>query len=153
MDAEQIADKARRSISKYCYEECKAFCCRNGYLVLTRREVNKVTQGKKEEMLRDGLLKELKDGKFSQNMGEGGCQSLEDFKCQIHKSKFKPKACHEFPIFIRGKTVMLSTRCPAVKEGKLYPYVRQLAAMGLNIAERNYFSEMELYKLKDKFKA
>ncbi len=48
MDAEQIAEKARKSISKFCYEECNAYCCRKGYLILNKDEVDVVTQGKKK---------------------------------------------------------------------------------------------------------
>ncbi|MFQ5474254.1 MAG: hypothetical protein ACE5DM_00290 [Candidatus Nanoarchaeia archaeon] len=35
---EAIADRARESISQYCIEECKAYCCRKGYLLLTPEE-------------------------------------------------------------------------------------------------------------------
>ena len=36
--AERIANKARTCISEFCYEECNAYCCRKGYLILTEKE-------------------------------------------------------------------------------------------------------------------
>ena len=39
-DAEQLAIHARASISNYCFTECKAYCCRKGYLLLNSEEVS-----------------------------------------------------------------------------------------------------------------
>ena len=50
MKAEEIAEKARRSISRFCAEECKAYCCRKSYLVLTVEEMGLVTQGMRDEL-------------------------------------------------------------------------------------------------------
>ena len=44
MNAEKIANKARKSISKYCIDECHAYCCRKGYLVATPKEYRKITR-------------------------------------------------------------------------------------------------------------
>ena len=45
-DIEQILDEARSSISKFCIEECKAYCCRKGHLTLTAKETDLITQNK-----------------------------------------------------------------------------------------------------------
>ena len=148
MNAEKIADEARDSISSFCYEECHAYCCRKGYLLLNEFNADAVTKGKKEQMIKDETLKKLKDGEYSMGMSSlsDGCPSLKDFKCTIHKSPFKTKACHEFPIFIdeKNKTIGLSPRCPAVKTGKFYAYEHQWLKMGYKLRKANPFSEMEI---------
>lgn len=136
MDAERVADKARRAISDFCINDCRAYCCRKGYLTFGKDSVKAVTQG------RIVALKEI-NGKYSMHLGSG-CPSLKDFKCLIHKNPKRPLACRQFPIFLEGKTVRLSPRCLAVKNNLLYPYVAKLVKMGYKIGENNPYAEMEL---------
>jgi len=63
MDVEKIAKKARKSISKFCSEECRSYCCRKGYLVLTPSQADLVTQKKKKEYEDKKLLKGIKEGR------------------------------------------------------------------------------------------
>ena len=147
MNAEHIARKARRSISRYCYEECKSYCCRKGYLPVKKNEVDAVTQGRKEELMRKGVLKKIKDEKYSLYMGDydAPCPSLFDYKCLIHKKKNRPDACKQFPLFIEGCLIKLSPRCPAVKEGLFYPYVSQLLRLGYKVVKADQYADMEIY--------
>ena len=133
--AEKIANKARKSISKFCFEECMAYCCRKGYLVLTKYEVNKVTQGRKKELEKLELLTKLKDGNYSLNMGTPNfpCPSLQGYKCLVHKSLKRSKTCGDFPIFIQDDYVKLSPRCLAVKQDLFYSYIKQWLALGIKI--------------------
>jgi Fe-S-cluster containining protein len=148
MDAEKIADKARNSISKYCIEECKAYCCRKGYLVLKPEEVDRVTQGRAKELEEKKILKKLADGKYSLYMGnyDCPCPSLKDFKCTIHKTK--PKTCSDFPLFFHGNNLRLSPRCPAVKNNLMYPYIKRLIAIGYKTVEEDPIADIELYNVK-----
>jgi len=130
MTAETIADKAKKSISDYCIKECKAYCCRKGYLVLTKKELDIITQNKPAK----DQIKPLVFNTFSLNLSPS-CPSLKNFKCIIHKSKDRPTTCKEFPVFIERNTVKLSGRCPAVKQGKFYPYVHEWIKLGYNIEE------------------
>ncbi len=129
-EAEKIADEARNSLGKYCIEECHAYCCRTGYLVLTEEELKKVLQGKDYK----SETKKLKQGKYSLYIGgkDKPCPSLNrEFKCECYKDR--PQGCREFPLFFKGNEIILSNRCPAVREGKLYPYLARLHALGYKI--------------------
>lgn len=150
--ANKIANKARKSIGKFCFEECNSYCCRKGYLILTKYEVNKVTQGKKRELEKLQLLKKLENGNYSLNMGknEHPCPSLQGYKCLIHKSKKRSKTCGDFPIFIEGEYIKLSPRCLAVKEGKFYPYVSQWMKLGFKIMKDDPLADIELYNVEIK---
>ncbi len=149
MDAGQIANKARRSISPFCYDECHAYCCRKGYLVMSKAQANKVTHGKREEFEKRGVLKKMGDDSYSLYMGgsDQSCPSLDGFKCTIHKSRLRPEACAQFPIFIEGKTVKLSNRCPAVKMGMFYPYIERWMALGYKIIEGDILCDSDFFEI------
>lgn len=144
--AEKIADKARKSISKFCIEECKAYCCRKGYLILDDSNVNLVTQGNKDKLMSNYVLKELGDERYSFFLGhrDHPCPSLKDHRCMIHSDDKRPLACKNFPLFIEDDILRLSPRCVAVKLGMLYPYVTKLLKMNLKLSKTNSFSELEL---------
>ncbi|MBU0615231.1 MAG: YkgJ family cysteine cluster protein [Nanoarchaeota archaeon] len=135
MEIQRLLNKARRSISSYCINECKAYCCRKGYLVLTQKEHDLILKNSHEKVESLKLLKALPNNKFSLYMGNANlpCPSLLDFKCTIHKSKNRPMVCHDFPIFIEDHEIRLSHRCPAVKEDLFYPYMARLKKLGYKI--------------------
>jgi Fe-S-cluster containining protein len=145
MDAEEIIRKARQSISQFCIEECKSYCCRRGYLTLKENEVDTVTQGRRQELIEKRILKKLKYD-YSLFLGDdnNACPCLKDFKCIIHESAERPKACGDFPLFVEGNLIKLSPRCLAVKTGMLYPYIKKLLMMGYKLKENHPYSEMEL---------
>lgn len=134
-DINKIADEARNSLSKYCIEECKAYCCRKGYIIITPEEADLLIGNKQEKLISEEKLIELLGGKFSFNFTNSfeGCTQLKDGKCLIHKNKKRPKVCHEFPIFITGKTIRLSPRCYGVKAGLLYPFIKKFKELGYEI--------------------
>ncbi|MBS3107845.1 YkgJ family cysteine cluster protein [Candidatus Woesearchaeota archaeon] len=148
MDAETIADKARNEISEYCYKECNAYCCRKGYLVLDEAQAKLITSNKIEDFEKNNFLKRIKDGKFSLNLGMT-CPKLKDLKCTIHKENIRPEACKNFPIFIFGKMVIFSSRCPAVKEGKFYAYEKRFMQLGYNIGRSDPIHDSDMYKIMD----
>ncbi len=143
---EKIAEEARDSIGDFCRDECKGYCCRKGYLVLTKEQVPIVTQGRQRKMIKDELLMELDDGRFSMFMGkyDHPCPSLyvKNFRCTIYKDR--PQTCKDFPLFLVGKSIRLSPRCLAVKENKFYPYVAQLLKLGYKMEKWHPYSDMEL---------
>ncbi len=137
MDAEKIAKQARKSLGKYCMQECHAYCCRKGYLILDK-ELNLVVNGKKDLLLQNNFLKKMENGKYSLFLGNPeGCPMLKDFGCMIHKKRNRPLACREFPLFLKDNKIILSSRCPAVKENKLFPYVKKLEALGYKVDKDN----------------
>jgi len=131
LDAESIAEKARKSIGKFCFEECGSYCCRKGYLVLNNDELELILKKKK----REELIKILEDGRVSLYLGKN-CPALgNNLRCKIHTNPLRPSACKQFLIFIRDNKIMLSGRCLAVKQGKLYPFISQWIALGYKIYE------------------
>jgi len=147
IDAEKIAEEARNSISKYCFEECGAYCCRKGYLVLTEEEAKVVTRDDIAGFLKNNRIKKIKDNKYSFYLGDYNhqCPCLKDLKCIAHKDPNRPLACRQFPVFIEGKNLRLSPRCLAVKNNLLYPYVAKLVKNGFKIIEGDAFADLELY--------
>ncbi|MBW2968276.1 YkgJ family cysteine cluster protein [Candidatus Woesearchaeota archaeon] len=147
MDAETTANKARRAISGFCLEECRCYCCRKGNLVMTLDEAMLVTQGKAAELVKQGKITITATGKYCMDMGkiEGGCPSLKDYRCTVHNKKKRPKTCREFPIFVDAPYVKISSRCPAVTSGMLYPYIYKLRMMGYKVIEGSNYADSHLY--------
>jgi Fe-S-cluster containining protein len=144
MDAEKIADRARNAIGKFCMEECKAYCCRKGYLNMGPESVDIITQGKRAELENNKTLTKINDNNYSLFLGNYNqpCPSLKDFRCAIHKNPKRPEACRQFPVFIRGKTLSLSSRCLAVKQGLLYPYIKKILSLGYTLSENHPYSDL-----------
>lgn len=134
-EAEKIANKARRALSHYCTEECSAYCCRKGYLLINESEMELLVGENKDILMTEGSLRKMVDGMYSLNFSNslGGCPQLKNSKCLIHNNPKRPRACIEFPIFITGKTVRVSGRCFGVRAGLIDPYITQLKKMGYDI--------------------
>ena len=133
---EQLISDARASIGDYCMDVCKSFCCQDGVLIVRPDEIDEVMQGKKEEFLIKGLLKKNQVGNFELKIGtkDHPCPSLsKDFKCLIFDNPKRPVLCRNFPIFQFGKQIILAPRCPAIKAGKLEPFLMKLKELGYNI--------------------
>jgi hypothetical protein len=124
--AESLAISARESISSYCYNECLAYCCRKGYLLLSEKEVNLLQMDIKN------LVILPVDKRYIFNLSKG-CPNLKEYKCIIHKNPERPKACKEFPLFICENTIVVTEDCPAVKQDMLYPYLAEFKARGYTL--------------------
>jgi Fe-S-cluster containining protein len=121
--AEKLAVRARESLSKYCYNECMAYCCRRGHLLLSEKEASLLQLD-----IKDLILMPV-DGRYIFNLGKG-CPNLKEHKCIIHKDLGRPKACKEFPLFIFENTVIVTDDCPAVEQNQLYAYLAEFKSMG-----------------------
>jgi Fe-S-cluster containining protein len=124
--AEDLAVRARESLSSYCYNECLAYCCRKGYLLLSEPEVTLFHMD-----IKDLVIMPI-DGTYIFNLSKG-CPNLKEYKCLIHNNPQRPKACKEFPLFIFGKTVVVTEDCPAVKQNRLYPFLAEFKSMGYKL--------------------
>ena len=67
MKAENIANKARKSLSKFCMDECRAYCCRKGYLVMNKKEFSLIPAQKRKKLFDKNIVKEVIPGKYSLN--------------------------------------------------------------------------------------
>lgn len=135
--AEEIANRARSSISRICIEECNAYCCRKGFLVMKEKEKDAVVGEKEDEkrLTQNLELKKLDNGKYSLNLANSGgsCPKLKDNKCTIYNHPDRPKACGQFPIYVGENKIMLSPRCLAVKMNAFYPYEKEWIKLGYKI--------------------
>lgn len=150
MDINILANGARKSLSKYCIEECCAYCCRKGYLAMDERQAHKVCGKRYDELLKSGKLKKLKDGRYTVFMGDpvAPCPALgKDLLCKVHSSKLRPGVCADFPIFIVGKNVIMVHRCPAVKEGRMYGFEMKMKQVGCRIIHSAPMLDSEIYNL------
>ncbi len=129
MDIQILANEARESISQFCMQECNAYCCTKGFLILSEEEMKLMIGNKKVEK---DLFKKTKDDKYSLNLSLG-CPSLENHKCLIHKEEKRSSTCKNFPIFINEKTIKISDRCPAKRNNLFYPYVHQFLKLGYKV--------------------
>ena len=140
MNIDEIVEKARDSISDYCLNECKAYCCRKShFLIINKIQIKTFTNNKINYFIEKRIIKKLKDGKFSFDLRKNNnlCPNLnlENFKCKIYNNKNKPDVCNEFPLFInkKKKQFRFASGCPAVKNNKFYPYISLLLKQGYKL--------------------
>jgi len=134
---QELANSVRAKISDYCYTECHAYCCRKGYLMISEEELNLIVGEDKNKFISEGSVSEMINGKFRLDFSNscGGCPQLKDFKCMIHTEEKRPQTCKDFPIFILGKKIKISNRCPAKKAGKFYFFEKEATDLGYEIVE------------------
>ncbi|MCG2718913.1 MAG: YkgJ family cysteine cluster protein [Nanoarchaeota archaeon] len=132
MDINQLVDKARNSIAKFCIGECNAYCCRKGYIVLSEEEMHLIAGNKEKEMEENSNLDKIDDCQFLLNLNIG-CPKLIDSKCTIHANPKRNTVCKEFPLFIEGNSIRFSIRCPAVQKGLFYSYEHQFIKKGYKL--------------------
>ncbi|MFP4523330.1 MAG: hypothetical protein ACOCQQ_02690 [Candidatus Nanoarchaeia archaeon] len=138
MNIHQLADLARNSLFSYCMLECKGYCCRKGFLLLTEKELILLTADKRKSLQADGYICFIQEENvFSLNLANsfGSCPQLKDSKCMVHNNSNRPKTCSTFPIFVNEekKEIRLSSRCYAIQENKLYPYIAQFKKLGFTL--------------------
>ena len=131
---ESLSNKARTRKSSDCINDCQSLCCRKGSLIATKEEAQTITHDKLDEHLQEERVKSLPDGTFSIDLNQT-CPSLVNGLCSIHKDPLRPSTCHKFPIFIfeDSKTIQLSSRCPAVREGKFYVFEHEAKKKGYTL--------------------
>lgn len=127
MDSETIANKARGSIGNFCFDECKAYCCRKGFLILNKKQAELIVKDMDSKK-----LTRMSNNQYSLDLSPC-CPALKDFKCSIHKNKSRPKVCHVFPLFIEGRKISPSGRCLAVRKNMLFPHIKKLISMGYKL--------------------
>jgi hypothetical protein len=134
----KLANEARESISDFCINECHAFCCRDGFIKLKPDEVELYCGDQKDLLIKEGSLKEMWNGKYLfefKNSCKGCPQLSKDFKCKIHSNSGRSNTCKDFPIFILGKQIKISNRCPAKAEGKFFKFEKEAIAEGFEIVD------------------
>ena len=118
MDTKNIEveiSKACSSLKDYCIKKCNSKCCRKGRLIMHNRdELMLVTNGLAERLMNEGIIVKKDNGLYDYNLDRRVCPSLIlGNMCSIYFNKNRPKLCREFPIFLRGKRIFISTFCEA----------------------------------------
>lgn len=132
MDVNTVSNKARKFISKYCINECKSFCCRKGFLIITQKESDLITSGKTEEFEKSGIAIEIDEKSYALDLGKG-CPSFKNSKCIIHTNPKRPKVCQDYPLFIEDKSIRFSEGCPAVRNKMFYSFEKQFLELGYKL--------------------
>lgn len=138
-EIEKLADEIRQGLSDFCINECKAFCCREGHLIVRDEELEIIAGDKKDNLIKEGSVQEKMFGKnllsFKNSCGSCPALDLKECKCRIHKNPLRPRTCKDFPIFIVGKEIKISSRCPAKNEGKFFKFEKEAEKLGYKIVE------------------
>ena len=138
-EVNEIVFRARKFIGKFCAEECNAYCCRKGYILINERKLNLLaTKNEQIELKKENKLKELSfSGKFMLDFSNylGGCPKLKGTECSIHSNPERPQVCQDFPIFIFGNNLRISSKCPAHQKNMFYPFIKQLEGLGYELTK------------------
>jgi Fe-S-cluster containining protein len=115
MSIEQSISHVCSSLKDYCIRKCNSKCCRKGKLIMHNRdEVMLVTNGFADKLLSEGIIIKKCNGIYEFDLDRRACPSLSvGNMCTIYFNKNRPKLCREFPIFLRGKKIFISTFCEA----------------------------------------
>lgn len=148
---DQVLTKARAALGQYCMHECKAYCCRKGYLPLKKEEVDIVTQNRTQELYKKGMLLRRTDGSYSLFMGnyEQPCPSLDlkSYSCTIHTNQKRPLVCRDFPVFRVDDIIFVSQRCPAVQNNFFYAQIYEWKAYGFKVIVSDRFYDSDLFTI------
>jgi Fe-S-cluster containining protein len=131
--AEKMLKEARNSISQFCIDECRAYCCRKGVLTLNAKESNDFMKNIPKNIPGSAKVSHAANGDSVVLLNESGCPNLDkNCLCTIHTKKNRPTICKEFPILIKNHTVLFCQDCPAVEQKKFYAYEAKLIKKGFN---------------------
>lgn len=140
---EELADEVRNGLSYFCINECKAFCCRDGNLIVNNDELDLISGNEhtKKKLISESSIEMKMFGKNLLTFKNScdGCPALRENKCLIHKNILRPKTCKDFPIFIVGNEIKISSRCPAKSEGKFFEFEKKALGLGYIIVDKFSF--------------
>jgi len=134
LNEQEIISAARSSIGNYCINECKAKCCKSGFLLLKdQAQIEGVLKNKEKYSIKTKFLKKNWDGTYSFFLGNSkfNCPSLKNNMCTIYKENYRPKACADFPLFVYGNNIVTGD-CPAIKD-LLQNKLEELKKLGYKI--------------------
>ncbi|MFT4310725.1 MAG: YkgJ family cysteine cluster protein [Candidatus Woesearchaeota archaeon] len=123
---EHIAEQARTSLGPYCMSICQAKCCKFGQLVMNRHEAVPFLQKCTDK----SKLTVHQNGTHYFNLAPA-CHNLQDSKCSIYTQR--PQTCRDYPIYVRGNTVILASSCEGFQIGLLDDYKKECEALGARV--------------------
>jgi Fe-S-cluster containining protein len=118
---EALADEARDSLSSYCINTCKALCCKSGHLTITKAESEIFPKDKKVERA---------DGLYEIPL-QPQCIHLKNNKCTVYENR--PKPCRNFPVYVRGETILFASWCKGQQAGLLEIYIQKFKDLGCTV--------------------
>ena len=124
MDAEQLVNIARNSLSDYCINTCKAKCCKKGKLVLSENEAKLLVKDIDK-------LEKKENGIYVLNIDKKNCPKLNNNMCGVYDRR--PKTCGDFPLYLHGETLITANTCQAVNENVLNEFFERMKKVGIRI--------------------
>lgn len=97
VDISELLNKYREQCSIFCESSCDSKCCKKGTLHFYN-----------DDKLFAGHLTKSETGFFELKLP---CPLLKGKMCSQYTGR--PQICADFPLFLRGKTVHISSFCPA----------------------------------------
>jgi Fe-S-cluster containining protein len=149
MKTEKILSEARTSLCDFCINECKAFCCRKGRLLLNKNQLKLIPKNNLQKLKKNKVLIKINSNKFSMDFEKNNdsCLFLSKNKCMIYNHENRPRKCIDFPLFKKDNLIFLSKRCLAVQQGILYPFTLKLKKKGFKIKEFDLFLDFDFKRL------
>lgn len=125
MNKDAILEESQKILNSYCNTKCKSQCCHKGKVL--------VDHNFPKDLVPKERLIERDDG-HSDLILKGGCPFLDkNLLCTIHKESYRPKACQEYPFFVKPSVVYIAEACPAVKDGTLKEIISKFEELELKI--------------------
>ncbi|MBN2567562.1 YkgJ family cysteine cluster protein [Candidatus Woesearchaeota archaeon] len=113
-------EAARQSLSSFCMTACRASCCRKGFVVLRTMDEAALLGVPWDQSKQYAVLDVRK-----------GCVKLEGDACSIYAQR--PAICREFPLFERGRTLVIAGWCPGYRAGLLDRFVQDTKRDGRTV--------------------
>ena len=117
----QLAQEARTSLSTFCSQTCKALCCKSGQLIVSETE----------SILFPTTRTERPDGLYAIQIAPKCIHLNSNNQCSIYDSR--PKPCRDFPVYVRGETIVIAGWCQGQQAGLLQEFVIQFEKLGCKV--------------------
>lgn len=128
MEEKEILEEMNTIISSYCLQVCNCLCCKTGQLAITN---NDEFEAFKKIAHKEFEVQERYETKLITL--SPACPLLNGVECKLYNSENRPKACRRFPLYIRRRTIIVATWCPAFQEGILDDLLLRLENEGFVI--------------------
>ncbi len=119
-EIQQLANEARASLSEFCSQTCKALCCKSGQLIVSQEE----------SQIFPATRTERPDGLYAIQIAPK-CIHLKNDRCSVYESR--PKPCRDFPVYVRGETIVIAGWCQGQQAGLLEEYKEKFRKLGCKV--------------------
>ncbi len=125
----------RNKIGDVCLNYCDGKCCNHGNIVCENLKVlNIMTNNNSKKYIADGTVTHMQGSFHNFNFEKHTCLNfMKDGKCKIYNNVDKPKSCNQYPIYLRYRTIFISSFCPAQQTKFFDPMILELEDLGFKV--------------------